>query len=466
MPSNVLSARFIAFLSELNRRRSLLFFDFFIDCMKHFLSIFLLFPMLVAFSACGEDRTPEYEQLTACDHWMTTAMKDYYLWGDSIKEDELAWKTFFYQPQTFFSNLIKFAPITDSWSWCEVDTLNEDHHERGYFNHIDSYGMDFLLMTDPTGATSRQYARVKTVIKDSPADRAGLERGDFIGMVDGNRMTSAYLSYLISGRKRTLVVSKLGVNDDQTEFYWTQEDTVYMDRSEYVEDLPFPVVSSFQLDNVNVAYLMCNRLTTGPIETEPESQSYVDEMKSTMKAIKELNSKVMVLDLRLCNFGDLSMAALLGSYVAGERAANRIFAQTFHRSDKADDDQTFYFDNTAKTDALEPELLFVITSSYTSGAAEWLIRALRNVLGEANVYVVGQTTNGQIVITEEIHSEYYVTINPAVAFVADENGDYSYASGIRPDVEINEMSYVQLYPYGDENEVILSAILGEVDSMY
>ena len=112
------------------------------------------------------------------------------------------------------------------------------------------------------------------------------------------------------------------------------------------------------------------------------------------------------------------MAALLGSYVAGERAANRIFAQTFHRSDKADDDQTFYFDNTATTDALEPELLFVITSSYTSGAAEWLIRALRNVLGEANVYVVGQTTNGQIVITEEIHSDYYVTINPAVAFVA------------------------------------------------
>ena len=160
------------------------------------------------------------------------------------------------------------------------------------------------------------------------------------------------------------------------------------------------------------------------------------------------------------------LPALLGSYVAGERAANRIFAQTFHRSDKADDDQTFYFDNTATTDALEPELLFVITSSYTSGAAEWLIRALRNVLGEANVYVVGQTTNGQIVITEEIHSEYYVTINPAVAFVADENGDYSYASGIRPDVEINEMSYVQLYPYGDENEVILSAILGEVDSMY
>lgn len=434
--------------------------------MKHFLSISLLFTLFVAFSACGEDRTPEYEQLTACDHWMTAAMRDYYLWGDSIKEDELAWKSFFYQPQTFFSSLTKFAPITDSWSWCEIDTLNEDHHERGYFNHLDSYGMDFLLMTDPTGATSRQYARVKTVIEGSPADRAGLERGDFIGMVDGNRMTSAYLAYLINGKQRTLVVSKLGVDSELNEFYWVQEDTIYMDQSEYVEDIPFPVVSSFQLDNVNVAYLMCNRLTAGPTETDAESQSYVDEMKSTINSVKETSPKVMVLDLRLCNYGEMSMAALLGSYIAGDRAANRVFAQTFHRADMADEDQTYYFDHAAMADALEPEFLFVITSSYTSGAAEWLVRALRNVLGETNVYLVGQTTDGQIVMTEEIHSEFYVTIHPAVAFVADENGDYDYEGGIQPDVEINEMSYVQLYPYGDENEVILAAILNEIDSMY
>lgn len=434
--------------------------------MKYFFSILFVASVFAGLFACGEDRTGEYEELTACDHWMTAAMRDYYLWGDSIKEDELAWKSFFYEPQTFFSSLTKFAPVSDVWSWCAVDTLDEDYHERGYFNHLDSYGLDFLLMTDPTGATSRQYARVKTVIKGSPADRAGIERGDFIGMVDGNRMTSSYISYLTNGKQRKLVVSKLGVTSDESEFFWTKEDTVLMEQSEYVEDVPFPAVASFQAGDAKVAYLMCNRLTTGPVEQSADSQTYVDELKSAVNSIKDVNPDVMVLDLRLCNYGDLSMACLLASYIAGNSAADRVFAQTIHRENLAEEDQTFYFDSSAVTNAIEPEYLFIITSSYTAGAAEWLIRALLNVMGMTNLYLVGQTTDGQIVITEEIHSEYYVTLNPAVAFVADENGEFDFVDGIQPDVEIDEMSYVQLYPYGDKNEVILEAILNEVASMF
>ncbi len=422
--------------------------------------------MFFSFLSCGQDRTSEYEELTACDHWMTTAMKDYYLWGDSIKEEKLPWKSFFYEPQSFFSSLTKFAPISDLWSWCEIDTLNIDYHERGYFNHIDSYGLDFLLMTDPTGATSRQYARVKTVIEGSPADRAGIVRGDFIGMVDGNRMTSSFSSYLVNGKSRTLVINKLGVNSEGNEFYWAREDTVLMDKSEYVEDVPFPVTSYYQLDKTNVAYLMCNRLTSGPIEQNPESRDYVEEMKSVVHAIKASNPDVLILDLRLCNFGDISMANLLASYIAGSVAANKVFAKTLHRVSKADEDLVFYYDQTAVADAIEPKFLFIITSSYTAGAAEWLIRALLNTLGQANVYLVGQTTDGQIVITEEIKSDFYVTLNPAVAFVADENDEYDYVDGIQPDVEINEMSYVQLYPYGDPNEIILASIFDAIDSFY
>ncbi len=417
-------------------------------------------------ASCGEDRTYEYEELTACDHWMVQAMKDYYLWGDSIKEENLAWRSFFYEPKTFFSSLTKFAPLTDKWSWCSVDTLIADYHERGFFNHIDSYGLDFLLMTDPTGTTSRQYARVKTVIKGSPADKAGIERGDFIGMVDGNRMTTSYSAYLVNGKARTLVVSKLGVNEEDNEFFWTQEDTVSMDRSEYVEDVPFPVVCHYQQDDLNVSYLMCNRLTTGPVEQDTESKSYIDEMKTVVGSIKAKNPDILVLDLRLCNFGDISTANLLASYIAGSMASGKVFAKTIHRESKASDDLTYYYDQQACSDAIEPSFLFVITSSYTSGAAEWLIRALQNSIGTANLYVVGTSTNGQIVITSEIPSEHYVTLHPAVAFVADENGDYDYASGIQPDVEINEMSYVQLYPYGEKNEIILASIFNAISSMF
>lgn len=424
--------------------------------------LYLLFLSTLTIISCGEDRTPEYESLTACDHWMTEVMKDNYLWGDSIKEESIAWKSFFSEPKSFFSTLTKFAPVSDTWSWCSIDTLQEDYHERGYFNHINSYGLDFLLMTDPTGATSRQYARVKTVISGSPADRAGIERGDFIGMVDGNRMTSSYTSYLINGVARTLVVSKLGVNADEGEFYWTSEDTLSMERSEYVEDTPFPVVAHYTVGSVSVAYMMCNRLTAGPVEHDTDSRQYVDVMKSKIKEVRSYAPQVLILDLRLCNDGQMDMANLLASCLAGSEASGRVFAQTLYRNSMSDKNTVYKFTQPSTDEAVQPETIYVITGAYTLGAAEWLVRALSSALGENRVVVVGQPTGGQIVLTEPISSDYFVTLYPAVAYVADENGDYDYADGIQPDIELNELSYVKLYPYGNRNEIVLANILNVI----
>ena len=107
--------------------------------------------------------------------------------------------------------------------------------------------------------------------------------------------------------------------------------------------------------------------------------------------------------------------------------------------------------------------LYVITSSYTSGAAEWLIRGLQHVEAEGFVVTVGTATAGQIVMTEPVAGPaYHVTIHPAVAYVANGAGDYDYAGGIEPDVAINELEYVSLFPYGDERETVLAAILMQI----
>ncbi|MBQ2340372.1 MAG: hypothetical protein II386_05910, partial [Bacteroidaceae bacterium] len=65
----------------------------------------LLMLCLFFFVSCGEDRTYEYEEKTACDHWILSTMKENYLWGDSIKEEKLDWKNFFSKPATFFEKV-------------------------------------------------------------------------------------------------------------------------------------------------------------------------------------------------------------------------------------------------------------------------------------------------------------------------------------------------------------------------
>ena len=397
---------------------------------------------------------------------MSDVMKQRYLWGDSIDESKIDWKAYFANPQDFLKKIIAFAPVNDSWSWCSIDTIEEDHFQRGYFNHIDSYGLDFVLMTDPTGSTSRQYARVKTVVYGSPAYRCGIERGDFIGYVDDNKMSSSYTSLLINGGSRNLVVYKLDVSQEVEEYVWLSEDTLTMEQSEYVEDKPFPVVKSFDVGGFSVAYVMCNRLTKGPLEKDSVSNEYTTIMDNAMSKVKQASPKAVVLDMRLCNYGNIDMANRLAAYFVGDKNNGNVFASLIYNSKRQEDNHYEYFNSYAIEHSITFDDIFIITSEYTQGAAEWTIRAIKNALPEGNVFVVGQNSAGQVCITEDIQSPYLFTIHPVAAFVANMDGDYDYYDGIEPDLIINEMNYVQLYPYGDENEIILSTILEEIQQMY
>ena len=424
------------------------------------------FLLMLTLIACGEDRTYELEEKTERDHWMTDVMKQQYLWGDSIDENKLDWKNYFIEPKSFFAKLTAFAPIADKWSWCSVDTLETDNFQRGYFNHIDSYGLDFILMNDPTGTTSKQYARVRTVVNGSPAYRCGIERGDFIGYVDGNKMSSSYTDLLVNGKERTLIVSKLGVDEELEEYVWISEDTISMEQSEYVEDKPFTVVKTFDVNGNSIAYILCNRLTKGAIEKDSESNDYVAQMDDAMTIVAKAKPKAVILDLRLCNYGHIDMANRLASYLLNPKCEGNIFASLIYNTNRLQDNHFDVLDSYAIQHSIEPEDVFVITSDYTQGAAEWTIRALLWNISEENVFVVGQTTAGQVVITEDYASPYFFTLHPAVAYVANQDGDHDYTDGIDADLQINEMNYVQLYPYGDENEVILQTIIEEIRQMY
>lgn len=430
---------------------------FFSSLLSRLVLLLFLGGMAQSLVSCGEDRTHEYEEATACGHWMQDLMQAHYLWGDSVKD--LAWKQYFGDPQTIFKRFTQQAPVTDSWSWCSIDTTASDTHTRGYFNHLNSYGLDLLLMTDPTGETSRTYARIISVYPDSPAEQCGLQRGYFIGAVDGTRMSSSLASNLVSGKSRTLEVLQLGVNDSLTAYEWTSTDTITLSASTYVEDKPYPTLYSFEVGGQTAVYLQCNRLTEGPTEIDSESQTYVQELSSVMSQIRALSPQTLILDLRLCNDGTLSMSQRMASYLVSGLASDAVFAKTIYRSDLSDQNESLTYLSSITAQSLDLQQLIIITGSYTTGAAEWLIRALKASMGDDYVVTVGTTTAGQIVNTEAFSSDYYVTLHPATCYVADGTGDYDYADGISPDAEIDESSSVVLYPYGDARETILATIL-------
>ena len=394
-------------------------------------SLTILSLVLFLFASCGEDRTYEYEEKTQGNHEMQSLMQEWYLWGDSLKE--LDWKQYFASPTAFLPKLTSQSPNGYPWSYCSIDTIIADYHTCGYFNHCDSYGLDITLMTDPTGETTKQYARVLTVYPNSPAEQCGLQRGDFISQVGDAKMSKTVMSQLVSGRERTLVVSRLAVDADEI-LYWTSTDTLQLSRSRAVD------VSTVMISRMltpDVAYLMLTDLID------------FTQISPSLSRLLTQSPSALIIDLRLCNQGSIDCAIELANKIGN---ASGIMLRTIWNSRKSANNTAY---NISVASGLD---LYFITSSYTQGAAEWLIYGLQSMQLE-NIKIVGQATAGQTVMLHPVPTVYQYTLYPAVAYVCNADGNHDYDSGIVPDDSFNEFDYVHLYPYGDIREAVVSHIL-------
>ena len=430
--------------------------------MKTFLThIFIVCCLLMAIS-CGEDRTYEYEEKTQHNHWVFSEMKDKYLWGDSLKEFEPAWKSFFAKPSEFLPKVTAKSKQGDSWSYVEVDTLIEDSHQRGYFHHVNSYGLDFVLMNDPTGQTTKQVLRVMTVYPNSPAERAGLLRNDFICSYNSQKFTSNNLTKLQSGVARTLEVRHITHEELEGRIEWLDTVTVQLPASEYVEDEAFPISTICLAEGKRIGYLMCTRLVEYPIETgSPRGASpvYRDDLDRIMSDIRQSHIDELVLDLRLCNFGTMEMAQRLASYVVSPECLGSTFVKTYWNDRYTENNQTIPYDMSVANLGLNR--IYILTSSYTQGAAEWLIHALQHSMGEERVILIGKATKGQNVMTQEVGDNFHVHLFPVVAYVADGSGNYEYGS-ISPTIDVTETDYITLLDYGDPNEILLNTAISHI----
>lgn len=408
--------------------------------------------------SCGEDRTYEYENLTKHNIWMFDLMKDKYLWADRFTEQ--TWKDYFDRPYDYFARLIKKGD-KDNGSYMLIDTLLVDNQQRGYFNHLDSYGIDFVLMQDPTKSTTKSYARIVTVYPNSPAAEAGLHRNDFIETADGFKLTSSSAYLITSGDAHLLVVRQLSVDEATGLCVWTSSREVQLPASRYVEDAPYFIKKFITDSGQRIGYLMCNRLTEYPVERNEVSNKYVGLMDQAFADFKQNGISELILDLRLCNFGSLAMARRLASHIVPASSLSKTFATTFWNERNLDNNEVIPFDASLASSTLGLQRVVILTGSYTKGAAEWAIQGLRYALGEENVCIIGTATAGQEFMTQHLGDyETHLHIYPAVAYVGNGDGDYkSYTDGITPDESIAELDYPDLYEYGDQRERLLNTAL-------
>ncbi len=165
----------------------------------------LLFPLLglialTSLCSCGEDRWKEYYPLTGRDLWIDSLMREVYLWYEDIPPSKGL--NYFQNPETFLKSILS----KNDKGFSTVDTIMD--------TPLPSYGFDYTLYKVATSDTTYN-ALVSYVANGSPAAEAGLQRGNWIMLVDGDSITKKTEERLTDGGTRTLRIGKYVIVKDE-----------------------------------------------------------------------------------------------------------------------------------------------------------------------------------------------------------------------------------------------------------
>lgn len=396
----------------------------------------LLIVILILLGACGEDRWPAYYEYTGDNLWIDSLMRKYYLW----EEDMPAFKEL----------TVKYFATNDAF-------LSEVKNEKDKITSLDSldnkpsYGLEYSLakISDDEDI----YAAMVTYVEpNSPAGKAGIERGTWIMQVDGNGITSESTNTFLSDGKDHLLT--MGLYNDETDEEGNK--TIYiisyayapLGAKEIYERVDVPYSNVLTAGDKTVGYLLCNRFTGETSELISLSNKFASE------GVNEV-----VLDLRYNTNSTLDGMQLLASILAPSTALGKTLATMKYNSKNHPEWPTSYTLNTPSgASNLNLSTVYVLTSSKTRGIAEHLINCLKPHM---NVVLIGGRTKGESYATQVFDNETFgLQFRLVTAVVSDADGVEADFDGFSPDVSVSDTSDpTKVLPFGDKGEALLSAAI-------
>lgn len=391
-------------------------------------NIFILcITALFVLISCGEDRTKEYEELTKENQWIYNTMKDVYLWKDEIKTPERS--QFFNAPSKFFTSLLnkndKASFLTDSLS-------------------MDNYGMSVALMRDPIAENPSQvYGLVLFVEPNSPADKAGIERGTWISAVNNNKLTISSDNVLLQGDGAKLTTEYIDFDNEADKHFWVQSDTIEIGASTPYTACNICIDSIYTVRNKNIGYILCNNF---------DGEDFTVKANNILEKFLVKNVSDVIIDLRYNSGGKIANAAKFASMIVPANLAGTPFCTL---KDKEEEIDTIY-NFTEEPFNIGDRNIYFIIGEETRGAAELLVSSVKASREMFEVFTIGATSAGVNLMVEDIISPYGFSISPAIAFAYSSNGEILPEKGISPDYSFNELEQKNnIHPLGKEQEYLL-----------
>lgn len=391
--------------------------------------------------SCGEDRRPEYAARTAADRWIEKTMTQNYYWYEDIKKPAKGFN-YFTEPVDFFKSLLSSK---DKFSYIESFRVEEETRSISQVEY--SYGFDFEAYKNPESENSGLLIRILYTVENSPAQEAGLSRGDWILAIEDEEITQENVRLLYGDRATQLTI---GVYDETAEGI-VADRTVEIGNARPVLDYPIHYSSVLATEKGNVGYM---------VYTHFDSR-YNQDLLEWSNLMKAANPTELILDLRYNPGGTVSTAQILSTILAPTTALGKLmgFMEFNDRFDPRDEELYFTEELLNGGSNLNLKRLYVLTTQWTASASELLMYCLSPYM---EVIVIGETTVGKNVgsITYS-NDEEQLVMHPIVCKIYNSEGLSDYSNGIRPQYTLSESSNFSRssLPLGNPDELLLYAAL-------
>ena len=389
--------------------------------------------------SCGEDRSGEYYALVGPKTWIYETLQVNYLFYEDLPEvtDK---KSFFKKPADVLQMVLS----------------KRDQKNGTYFSHVDSVftGNARAAGTYPSfgfeGAIVRTFSgdyaiHVLYTQPDSPAEQAGLKRGDWIIAADQRKIASdAYEKY----------VSRPAGSHAFTLGRYTGGETFDTLRTVQMPS-PVPVAEK-------------NLLACQVVEAGQRKAGYIvynafgaTDKEAWVNALQQLAAQGvndLIVDFRYNPGGYVSAAQEVGSLLAPAACQGQTFLKlTFNDQLPGPEVLTFG----APAVQLDYDNLYFLTSGNTASAAEIVINCLRPYMS-GRIYQVGEATFGknvaQSLFTNEAYPQLELWITTSYLSNAEDFMDY-YEKGLEPDYAAQENPGGDIVDFGDASDPLLAPVL-------
>ena len=342
-----------------------------------------------------------------------------YYWNDKVPQD-FDYSTYT-EPQPMINDL-KYAAL-DRWSFALSRQQYDDMTTQKTAGFGFGYQDNFVIYT---------------VLIDSPAQNAGLLRGDRIVKINGQPVTDTLLAQASSNLNKPTKFS-LDRGGKTVELTITAQAYTY-------KVVAYSTVQTNE--GKRVGYLRFDEFT----------DNATDELEAAFNYFKSQHINKLVIDLRYNPGGSVNTASIFLDKV-GRGYNGQVQFTLAWNAENSYQNETLYFDSNDPNSLALDKLLF-LTTSHSASASELVINAMEPYMHE-NVSIIGTRTHGKPVgMAGRTDGSYvYFLINFAVL---NSVGYGSYFDGLAPDCRVEDNDFA--HQLGDPNEALLHEALYYMDN--